>query len=281
MKNTILLLLIVLVLPLLGNAQPWIRDPGHGYAQVGYSSIIYSGLHISDSTGELPLDREVFDITWALYSEIGISDKWMLTLNIPFKLTRTNENETEKAGLFNLPAGELNGFGNVAVRGSYRHLSIGKWVFSPAFTLTTNTSSFDRTTGLRTGYDAWGFAPSYHAGFGSRYFFAKANAGLNFRTNSYSTQFLSQVEAGLQFFQGRVFLVADLDFQVSFENGSYNDETSIATGLYLDEQTFTAFLFKAGVKPVDHFYLWVSSGAGTGNFVARAPSFNVSLAYEW
>lgn len=262
-------------------AQAWTRSQGGGYAQLGLSTITYASLYGDGDIDDIELNREVTDRTLQLYGEYGLTDKLTISTSIPLKLLETNE-DLETSSFFPTPleSGDLTALGNVSVAGIYKLPQTKNWVATAKLRLDMNTASYEEETGLRTGFDAWGIAPSLNGGYGSKYFFATSEVGLNLRTNNYSHQFFANFQAGINLNQ-LVFLISTLEVLQSFENGNFDDGNAVQTGLYLNDIQFIAFVNKIGVFPIKNLGLWASVGGGRGNLVARSPSLSFAVSYQW
>lgn len=285
LTSTLKLIVIwILVFMISDNSfgQAWTRKKGGGYAQLGFSNISANSLY-SNTGGidEIDLNREVTDHTLQLYGEYGLSDKLTLSTSIPLKIVETSDEVLDGAFPNLLESGSLTSLGNISVAAIYGLPQTKNWVATAKLRVDLNTADYDEATGLRTGYDAWGFAPSLNGGYGSKNFFATTEIGVNLRTNSYSHQFFANFQAGANYNQ-RIFLIAGLEFLQSFENGDFNDGNGFQTGLYVNDLEFTAFTIKLGGYPIKNLGIWLASGGGVdGNFVARGRALSISVSYQW
>ena len=263
--------------------QAWTRKKGGGYAQIGFSNISANSLYSNrDGVDQIDLPREVTDNTLQFYGEYGLTDKLTLSTSIPLKILETSD-EVLDTNFFQdvLESGSLTSLGNLSVSAIYALPQTKSWVASAKLKVDLNTADYDEATGLRTGYDAWGFAPSLNGGYGSKNFFATSEIGVNLRTNDYSHQFFANFQAGVNYEQ-RIFLIAGLEFLQSFENGSFDDGNAFHTGLYVNDLEFTAFQIKLGGYPTKNLAVWLSSGGGSGgNFVARGRALSIAVSYQW
>ena len=263
--------------------QAWTRKKGGGYAQLGFSNISANSLYSNQGgIDQIDLRREVTDNTLQFYGEYGLTDKLTISTSIPLKFVETAD-EVLDSDFFPTPleSGSLTGLGNISVAAVYGLPQTKSWVATAKLRVDLNTADYDEATGLRTGYDAWGFAPSFNGGYGSKNFFATSEVGLNLRTNNYSHQFFANFQAGLNYDQ-RIFLIAGLEFLQSFENGDFNDGNTFQTGLYVNDLEFTAFSIKVGGYPIKNLGVWLATGGGSGgNFVARGRALSISISYQW
>ncbi len=263
------------------QAQAWTRAKGAGYAQLGFSTIEAGSLY-GQEISTIELRREVSDVTLQGYLEYGITDKITLNAVLPVKILETSDDlRNVELPTDTLPAGSLTGLGNISIAGIYGLKQGGKFVSSAKLRVDINSSDYDSETGLRTGYDAWGFAPSILGGVALDYFFASSELGFNLRTNDYSHQFFFNLQGGVHYKQ-RIFFIAGLEYLQSFENGGFDDGNALQTGLYVNDLEFTAFQLKLGGYPIENLGLWISTGGGfDGSFVARARALSIAVSYQW
>ena len=283
--------LILLLLPELIFAQAWTRQQKHGYVQAGYSIITYNALYAGeiDNLDQIPLPREVTDQTIPIYGEYGITDKLTLSLELPVKWVKTGEINSEFSigppgsisSIFVPEKGDLLGMGNIRLSGIYNILKKNSWSATAKLRIDANTGTYESSTGLRTGFDAWTFAPYLGIGHGRRLWFAAAETGINFRTNNYSTQSFTTAYGGVNFLNNLFLFMGGLELQRNISDGTHDDGNSVLTGLYIDNIEFLAWYFKLSCKPYKNYRIWVATGRGFGNLVAKAPSFSLTLSAEW
>lgn len=273
--------------------QAWSRLQGHGYVQAGYSIITYNALYAGeiDNLDQIPLPREVMDQTIPVYGEYGVTDKLTLSLELPVKWVKTGDPNQEffdamqdsSLGLIALPdKGELLGLGNIRLSGIYNIWKKDYWSATAKLRIEANTGAYDDKSGLRTGFDAWTFSPFLAIGHGRSLWFAAAETGINFRTNNYSTQSYTTAYGGINFLKNIFLFMGGLELQRNIGgDGTHDDGNSVFTGLYIDNIEFLAWYFKLSAKPWKDFRIWLATGRGFGNLVAKAPSFSVTLSKEW
>ncbi len=279
-KLSILFLLAVTV----AQAQSWTRQQKHGYVQAGYSIITYNALYAGeiDDLDQIPLPLEVSDQTIPIYAEYGITNKLTISAEIPVKWVKTGEVNPEFVSFIQTPEqGELIGVGNIRLNGIYNIWKKDYWSATAKLRVDANTSTYEESTGLRTGFDAWTFAPYLGIGHGRRLWFAAAETGVNFRTNNYSTQSYTTAYGGINFLKNLFLFMGGLELQRNLSDGTHNDGNSTFTGLYIDNIEFLAWYFKLSVKPYKNYRIWLATGRGFGNLVAKAPSFSITLSTEW
>ncbi|NJL14709.1 MAG: hypothetical protein HC913_18025 [Microscillaceae bacterium] len=256
--KTILLFWAILLVPISIRAQVWNRTKGSGYVQLGYSQIKANGLFLEGSTETLDLHREVNDQTLQIYAEYGLTDKWTLSAVLPYKIVSTSEETFPSLFQETLPKGELSGLGQIQLAAVYQLMQKNGFVVSAKGRLEANTPAEMKRID-RTGTDSWGLGGWIQSGYGGKYLFASAQAGVNLRSNDYSHQFVGQLEGGAHFKQ-RLFFITTLEILQSFENGTFQDGNALQTGLYVREQEYIAFQIKLGGYPLPGLGLWLATG---------------------
>ncbi|GAB4410523.1 MAG: hypothetical protein OHK0053_37350 [Microscillaceae bacterium] len=279
--KTFILFWAILFLPIALSAQVWNRTKGSGYVQLGYSQINANGLFSEGTDETLDLPREVNDQTLQLYAEYGLSDKWTLSAVVPYKIVSTSEETFPSLFQEIIPKGELSGLGQILLAAVYQLMQKNGFVVSAKGRVEANTARAENETGLRTGTDSWGLGGWIQGGYGGKFLFASAQAGVNLRSNDYSHQFVGQLEGGAHYKQ-RLFFITTLEILQSFENGTFQDGNALQTGLYVREQEYVAFQIKLGGYPLPGLGLWLASGgAFSGNQVAKARALTFNLSYQW
>jgi hypothetical protein len=275
MKN--ILKIVVLLMSISTFSQgPWTKEKGKFYTQLSFTTIPSYNTLFDDP--EYKLQRNVTDNTLQFYGEYGLSDKTTLLVNIPLKFINTegfNNNandvftqieETSKTSLGNIEIGLKHNF--------YKK----DWLLSGQLSLEANTSSFDQSSGIRTGYDAFTFTPLFLAGksFGKSYL--QTFIGSKIRTNNYSSNFKIGGEYGSKISK-HIWLVGFLDIEKSFNNGTINlPVENTVTGLYVNDQEYGVIGVKAIVEFSDKFGITASLPAAFfGNNVAKQVALSIGI----
>ncbi|UZR97206.1 hypothetical protein [Chondrinema litorale] len=261
-------------------AQAWVQKKGGSYSQIAYSSIVGESKY-NNSGDPLDLVRKVSDRTLQLYHEHGITDKLTVVGTIPIKFVQTGDEIVSSGFTGNtLPAGNLISLGNASFAFIYGLKQNATWVYSVQLRTDLNTASREDKTGLQTGVDAWGLAPSFHIGYGASGFWSAFDIGTNFRTNDYSTQFYSNIQLGTKV-KKLVDVIGQFQVLQSFEDGNHDDGNAIETGLYTNNLEYAAYSLKVGYGIKEHITLWGAIGGGvSGNDVLRAPAFTLAVSYK-
>lgn len=262
---------------------PWTQNRKGGYAQLSLSTIS-SNLLYNNSGGSYQLYRNVRDNTLQGFFEYGLTDKLTLIGNIPVKLVATGtETFNAETSLVSIPfpAGDLEGLGNISAALKYKLID-ASWKLAAQLRADANTSTADVTTGLQTGYDCWSYQPSLLAGISRKAWYGFISAGITLRSNYHSESFNATAEGGYGFFKQKTYLILVLDLDKSFLNDSTQREDYLKTGLYVNNQEYFSYGIKINQSIGEHWNINGSLlGAGYGNLVAKAPSYNLGVAFKW
>lgn len=271
-----ILVLVVLVSGNLIAQSAWTQKKGKTYTQLSYSTISdYDRLF---GEPDYNTERKITDNTIQLYGEYGLTDKTTLLLNLPLKLIKTGDQVFNTVPV--TTATNKTALGNIEI--GIKHLLYNKaFTLSGQLSIEANTSTFDDNSGIRTGYDAWSFTPTLNAGksFGKMY--AQAFIGGHIRTNDYSSNFKFGAEYGIKFIQ-RIWVIGYLDFVSSFNNGDIIlPESNLLTGLYVNNQEYSAYGVKGIVEINENFGASAGfGGAFSGNNVARQAAISFGLYHK-
>jgi hypothetical protein len=272
------MLLLMLVIPAMAFAGgPWTQPASGGYAQLSFTGIFsYDGLYTENGDG-ITLNRNVSDMTVMGYFEFGLNDRLTVIGYVPYKIVKTSE-DINPNGEFadTLMAGSLSGFGNPALAVKFS-LIRGKMLLSGQVRIDAQVFARERSAGLRTGYFAQSFIPSLIVGGGTSRFYAFAEAGVRFRSNGYSDDFVANMEAGYSFF-GKLWLAGAGDILQTISGGNRPVDGSEQTGLYADEQEYITY----GIKLIYEISpKWGINGsifsAGGGNLVPKTAPVTIGL----
>ncbi len=270
-KST-LIFMIILFFSQAWSYSPWVPGKDKFYAQLGGSMINpYEQLFVGgESPRELP--RLMKDYTIQAYGVYGLNSKFALLASIPYKIVSAGEVNEQN----NIPTeeGRLSSLGNIEFGARYNFI-YSVILFTGQLKIEAPTGTYDEVTGLRTGYDAWSIEPSVSVGKSINWFYTFLSAGINYKTNDYSTSAKINFEAGYKFFK-RLTLTGVLNFNLSFRNGDVVlPIENINTGLYTNDQEYYAYGLKLIWDITKHFGINTGFyGAFDGNNVAYAPSLN-------
>ncbi len=283
MKTRLLIITLLIFFSLDAIAQQaWVKKQGEYYTQIGASYIGHNSL-FNGGNDFLPVWRQVSDFTLQAYAEVGLGKGAMLSGSLPMKYVRTSDKLNEESYLINqLPSGNLWSMGNINFALTYGITQKGSFVSAVKLRLGLKTSQYEPETGLRTGADAYGVAPSILAGYGWGKWFTSGEVGYNYRTNDYSSQVFVSAQLGRNL-SDRWLAIFAYEYTQSLKDGLADNGTSVHTGLYLNDYTFYAPSLKFGYYIGDHWILWLSSGGlglGFGNQLGAGPSFSFAVSYR-
>lgn len=268
MKKLSILLLLFASFNIFSQS-PWTKNKKEGYLQISYTSI--SNYDKLFGKNDIDLGKKVSDNTIQIYGEYGLSEKTTLLVNLPFKLTSVKDaSSVSENSLGNIQLGLKHNFYNK------------KWVLSGQLGVETNTASYDKTYGLRTGYDAWTFTPLFLAGRGFNNWYIQAFTGFDIRTNDYSSNYKLGGEIGYKTLDW-LWIAGFLDGVASLDNGDITlPPENLSTGLYVNNQSYAAFGLKLIGEINDKIGANIGfGGAFSGRNVAKAPAISFGLYYKF
>lgn len=237
--NYYLTLIIVLVCNTTFAQSAWTKKKGEIYSQVAFTTI--NDYNQIFGKPDYLTERKITDNTFQIYGEYGLTDNTTIIVNLPIKLIKTGSLVNNSTSITN--SNSINSLGNIDI--GLKHLLLNKkWIISAQINIEANTSTFNNTSGIRTGFNAWSFTPTINIGRSFKNFYAQAFSGVDFRTNNYSTNFRLGGEVGTQPIK-RITLIAFTDIVKSFKDGSYIvPATNQQTALYINNQEYGAYGLK-------------------------------------
>ena len=270
---------ITLLFIISANAQsPWTKKKGEAYTQISYNILSkYSGLY-----GDLKsTERFITDKTLSLYSEIGITKDYTFLVNLPIKFLKAEELSNKNNTTPLTSEGSLTTIGNINIGVKRILLKKKKWLLSGQLTTEINTSTFDRNTGLSSGYDTWTVSPLIIAGLGLNKLYFQLYTGAELRFKDYSNNLKFGGEVGYKIIP-RIWLVAFLKGTVSFKDGSVIlPLRNLSTGTYINNQQYVANGFKVIGELTDKLGVNASfTGALFADNVARREAMNFGIYYK-
>lgn len=273
--------------------QVWTKKKGELYTHLGSSFGGYSSVFSEGTTG-LALPRFVTDLTIDNYTEYGILDNFVATLQVPLRVISTSSQLNEDAILpivaggdsMPLPAGTLTALGNIRLGLTYGIMQ--DKAFRMAFKLNTmfNTATYNEELGLRSGPSTWGFCPLIIAGYGHKYFFTSSELGFNFRTNGYSNQLISNTQIGTTI-KENYYIILTINLLTPIKPTNYDKESEerlrlYQTGVFHNNQQYLSPGLKFGCNLNSNWSLWAGVGVGGGvaNEVGQALGVNLAVSYQ-
>ena len=280
MKSFLFVLIILLIDCLTYAQSPWVQPAHNLYAQISINMIPeYDRIYLRGGS-ELHLSRNYSDMTVQGWFEYGFLSNTTLILSLPFKILEAGDAVPEFNSIPVTQSGSLIAQGNIEF-GIRHSLLTQRILLSAQILFELKTSIYDKPTGLRSGYDAWGMIPVISIGYGKEKYYGFAYSGAGFRTNSYSSFLRAGLEGGYKIIS-QSWIVGFIDVTRSLRDGSYNPSVNnLSTALYIDNQEYVAWGIKTIVTLSQNKYGFVATFAGafSGNNVAKSPSINFGFFY--
>ncbi len=278
MKKYITLLIIAFSFVQITYAQ-WSKGKGKGYYKLSAWYLQYDQ-HYTD-TGAIDPNATRTQFNTNIYAEYGITDKIDILAYVPFVAVSSQNNQISGTNGGVIQPGEsVTSFGDVDLGINYGFYKKGKWAASVKLIL-----------GLPTGEDAGGSDGSYqngdgefnqylstHLGYstslGDLPFYAKSYLGYNNRTDGFSDEFRTGLEAGINVFDSKLWVITRLNVVKSFNNGTLSAVNSNGS-IFANNIEFSSFGFEAAYHITKK--LGISLGfdsAFDGKIIAASPSFS-------
>ncbi|WP_299886206.1 hypothetical protein [uncultured Lacinutrix sp.] len=256
----------------------WTKKKGKLFSQISYSTIPNYSEIFNDK--DYITSRSISDNTLQLYGEYGVNDNLTLLVNVPFKLIKTGDAIENSTVPLSIVSTRKSGFGNIQI-GLKHNIYRGKMIVSGQLTVEANTSFFDKTSGIRSGYDAWTFTPTVNVGKGYENYYFQGFIGADIRTNDYSSNFRIGGEFGLTSIK-KTTLIVFVDIIESFNNGDIIlPQTSLETALYINNQDYAAYGLKGLYSLTDNLGFSVGfGGAFSANNVAKQAALSAGLFFK-
>lgn len=261
---------------------PWTLSKKGGYFQIQATFPGYATKRLFTSSGDdLYLPRPVLDLTFQSYLEYGITDRLTMAVNVPYKYMATKDEVIEKSEYQSLlSVGSIHGLGNASLGLKYKVFE-GKWLGAVSFGTEVPSLVTDSSKGLRTGYETWTFVPTLHIGGGfDNGVYTYIDAGAGIRAGGFSSEARILAELGKKF-KEHFTLALSLDVRESFRNESRDYENFRHTGLFVNNQEYFAYGIKAAYEKNGFGVNFSTYGAAYGEFVAKAPFFNLGVFKKW
>ncbi|WP_303318862.1 hypothetical protein Q4Q34_05255 [Flavivirga abyssicola] len=280
LKNSIKILLLFICVS--GFSQsPWTQEKGKFYTQLSYTTIPNYDTFFGDP--DYTIAGKISDNTIQLYGEYGFSDNTTLIINLPLKLISINDFKNPLINCTGDCSEDFNesALGNLEIGIKY-NFHKKDWVLSGQFSIEANTGSYDITSGIRTGYNAFTFTPLFLAGKSFEKTYVQSFIGANIRTNDYSSNFKVGGEFGYKITK-HIWLIGFVDIVKSLKDGNIVlPIENTYTGLYVNNQDYGAYGFKGIGEITDKFGLTAGfGGAFFGNNVAKQAALNVGVYHKF
>lgn len=245
---------------------PWAEGKGKGFVELSFLS---------------PIRSSAQDLTFQLYSEIGVTEKITLKAVLPFKSVGSPDN----INTMKFDKGNLFGISNIVIGAKYQILK-KKVVLSAGFDAELKTVKSNDELGLRTGFEKYTFRPIVSVGFGMDKFYTYAELKPGFSTSNHGHELNAVAELGGEVSKD-IWLAAYFEYRGVIKEGSFNSfdpEAYANTGFFRDGLRF----FTAGAKFSAKLYkdFGVSLGMFYGTSVSQSGagglfSLKGGFFYDW
>ncbi len=278
MKKHIIILIIGLASSSSLFAQ-WSKGKGNGYYKLS-AWYLKSDQHYTD-TGAIDPNATRTQFNTNIYAEYGISAKFDLIAYVPFFARTTQNNQTSGTNGNVIEKGEsFNSLGDVDLGINYAYYKKGKWTASAKLLLGLPTGdnnggsdgSFQTGDGEFNQYIST--ALGYSTELGDLPFYAKSHVGYNNRSKDFSDEFRSGLEAGINLFNNKLWLISRLNIVKSFKNGTLSAVNNNGS-IFANNVEFTSFGFEGAYYITKKLGVSASfDSAFSGKVIAANPSFS-------
>ena len=283
MKSLLSILLCSLFFLQAQAGGPWPTGAKKTYFQLGFSTKTWDGRYEGTyaNTISYNLNHPVTEHNIGLYGEYGISDQLSLIAESSI-LHISTDIKVNADGAFSqvLPYGEIIGLGSTRISAKYS-LDGGKLNKAVLLKVRPNLTSFDEEKGLKTGYDNWSYTAAISLGQGKGKSYWQFDIGMELNTNNYADNIVGTAQYGYKI-SPAIHLIADVNYVISLENGTYDDGNYHHTALYLDNQGFVATGLKvyAQVAPTLFVNVGYYSGFGVINQGDQLGAIFAGIAFK-
>jgi hypothetical protein len=288
--STVFLLFIATTMLQAGG--PWAPGAKKGFFQFGAYGIPPSNQLFAINNKTQLLSRKVSDYTFQFYGEYGISKRFWLVAELPFKFVNSASAltpiDSSQANIIlpsgNQIGGSLFGLGNVGIAAKYNLYNKGVNI-SAGLGITAPTGSYNSQNSLRTAFPTWGIMPQISIGTGGNRFYGFIEGGVNFRfatpnsSQKYSHEAIATLEFGYKISKKGAYLSLFSQARLSFRN--HADNAEIPTGFFVNNQEYVSFGLKGilPIKPNMGFTLSFG-GAFYAVHLQKAPSLGLGFYYK-
>lgn len=260
---------------------PWTQEKNKFYTQLSYTTIPNYNSFFGDEV--YTINGKISDNTLQFYTEYGITKNTTLLVNLPLKMIAVKDLKYQDPaiGCYGDCSETLNenksSLGNIEI-GIKHNFYKKDWLLSAQLSIETNTSSYFQNSGIRTGYDAFTFAPLFLAGTSYNNSYLQTFIGAKIRNNNYSNNFKIGGEFGKKVLKN-LWLIGFVDVEKTFKNGTIIlPNKNLLTSLYVNNQEYGVFGIKAIGEITKNFGITGSLPAAFfGNNVAKQIALSVGV----
>ncbi len=283
MKKNIITIAFILVF--INNAlAQWTKGKNNGYYKLSAWYLNYDE-HFTDAGDKDPnRTRTQFNIN--AYAEYGISDKLDIIGYVPFFINSQNNQISGTNGSTISNGESVSAIGDIDLGARYNLYKKGNWAADVKLLL-----------GLPTGETTGGSDGSFQSGDGefNQYlssslgystsinnlpFYAKSYLGYNNRSKGFSDEFRTGLEAGINLFNEKFWLIGRVNVVKSLKNGTLNAVTGNGS-IFANNIEFSSFGFEGAYYITDKIGVSASfDSAFSGRIIAASPSFSGGIFFD-
>lgn len=278
MKKNIIVLLVVMTASFTMHAQ-WNKGKGNGYYKLS-AWYLQSDQHYTD-TGAIDPNVTRTQFNTNIYAEYGISDKIDIIAYVPFFANTSQNNQISGTnGSVILEGESVSSFGDVDLGVNYGLYKKGNWAASVKLLLglPTGNNNGGSDGSFQTGDGEFNQYLSTYLGYSTSLnglpFYAKSYIGYNNRSEGFSDEFRTGLEAGINLLSNKLWIIGRLNVLKSLKNGSLNAVTSNGS-IFANNIEFSSLGIEAAYYITET--LGVSASFDTaidGRIIAANPSFS-------
>ncbi|TCI92637.1 hypothetical protein [Tenacibaculum sp. M341] len=278
MKKVIITIIFTILLTTNSFAQ-WTKGKGNGYYKLSAWYLNYDQ-HFTDTGAKDPnTTRTQFNTN--IYAEYGIIDKLDVIAYVPFFSSVSENNVVSGTTGDIIENGEsLSSFGDIDFGVRYALYKKGKWAADIKLLL-----------GLPTGNETGGTDGSFQTGDGefnqflssslgyatsinNLPFYAKSYLGYNNRSEGFSDEFRTGLEAGINLFDTKFWLITRINVVKSLKNGTLNAISGNGS-IFANNIEYSSFGFEGAYYITKKLGVSLSfDSAFSGRIIAASPSFS-------
>jgi len=264
---------------------PWTQKKGEGYFQAGFTTKRWDGSYQGTYADAqlFPVPRDVRESNWMLYGEYGITNRLSFIGDISYRNMQNADEINDVVGITfptTLEAGSLNAFSNPTLSLKYG-LNTSKMVSAVFIRFNPNISVRDAALGLQSDYDAATLGAGVAIGKGWQRSYLQTELALLARANEYGESINGNFQYGYAI-RPKTYLIFDLNYQITLENGTYNDGVYALTATFIDNQGYVAYGAKVHSSLFGNFSgnIAAYSGFGIINQGNQPAGIFAGIAYE-
>ncbi|MBA6155482.1 hypothetical protein H3Z83_02950 [Tenacibaculum sp. S7007] len=278
MKKYIIILIIGLTCSNSLFAQ-WSKGKGKGYYKLS-AWYLKSDQHYTNTGATDPnVTRTQFNTN--IYAEYGISNKFDIIAYTPFFARTAQNNQISGTNNSTIQEGEsFNSFGDIDLGARYAFYKKGKWAADVKLLLglPTGDANGGGDGSFQTGDGEFNQYLSTSLGYSTSIndlpFYTKSHIGYNNRSKGFSDEFRGGLEAGINLFNNKFWLISRLNLVKSFKNGSLS-ATNNNGSIFANNVEYTSFGFEGAYYITKKLGVSASfDSAFSGKVIAANPSFS-------